>query len=167
MIPGKDQPFTPGSSRSLNTLNHFLSQTCFQSQSTVCWATEAADDDLFWFWLESLLRLHGKCNIFLKKKTEQKNSRTMFQSFVLQYIYYRVLMMNWGVSQLEGWSCSVVWWCGGGYFWICQISAGWTHCGWGGCCLLVSFWALCRHLTSPILLTLCRWSQWCSGQLSL
>lgn len=40
-------------------------------------------------------------------------------------------------SGLRKRSCSVVWWNGTGYSCTaCQTAAGWTDCGWAGCCLL-------------------------------
>ena len=44
------------------------------------------------------------------------------------------------VSQPEERSFSIVYWYSSGYLCIfCQTAAGSTHCGWGGCCLVVSF----------------------------
>ncbi len=78
-------------------------------------------------------------------KTEQKTIN-----------YGGVWRMSWGLSQPEERSYSGVWWYGSGYFCItCQMAAGWTGCGWGGYCLLVSF-RLCTG-TSPISLMLRRW----------
>lgn len=39
----------------------------------------------------------------------------------------------------------------------CQAAAGWPDSGWGESCLLVSLWALHRHLTSPLSLMLRKW----------
>ena len=39
--------------------------------------------------------------------------------------------------------------------WVNFMAAGWTHFGWAGCCPLVFFTHL-RHLTSLMLLMLCR-----------
>ncbi len=47
-------------------------------------------------------------------------------------------MMNLKVWQHEARSCSGLWLSGSGCFYIsCQMEAGWTGCGWAGCCLFI------------------------------
>ena len=51
-----------------------------------------------------------------------------------KYILYVGVLMSRGVSQLEEWSCCLLWWCGSRYFCICcQMAAGGADGGWGGC----------------------------------
>ena len=60
----------------------------------------------------------------------------------------KLIFTPYWVSQPERRSCSVVCQEGSGRSCIfCQPAAGWTDCGWAGCCL--SSGALCRHLDSP------------------
>ena len=74
------------------------------------------------------------------------------------------IAMNSGVSQPLEISCSVVWWYSRSASFARWQQGGKTVAGW-----MLSFtilWALCRCLTSPMSLMLCRWCQWCSGWFS-
>ena len=74
------------------------------------------------------------CNITKKKRNERQT------------------VLCGGISQPEERSCSAVWWHGSWYFCIfCQMAAGWTDCGRGGCRLVVSFGLCVRMSQSTII----------------
>lgn len=70
----------------------------------------------------------------------QSDHLTLDCSFVSYSLSYWVQRKHLGVSHPKGKSWFIVWWYNSGYYCIfCQMAAGWTHCGWVRCCLLVSY----------------------------
>ena len=100
----------------------------------------------YWYFIQGTWYIY---HCFFK----QAYKNEMTKSFEFCDIYFRqlflkqfwVLRMGSGVSWHEEWSCSVVWRYG-------SMAAGWTDCGRGGCCRVVSC-----GLCVDIWLHLCHW----------
>ncbi len=98
----------------------------------------------------TIQRCTTKCKLLSLYATKEKT--------ILFFLtcYVEVWRMSWGVLQTEERSCSGVWW---QWIFLCRLPDGSRVnrllLGW---VLSFSiFWALCRHLTSLMSLTLGRW----------
>ena len=98
----------------------------------------------------TLYKVHGIfITVFSSKHIKMRwlsplsSATSILDNFFLKQFW--VLRMGSGVSWHEEWSCSVVWRYG-------SMAAGWTDCGRGGCCRVVSC-----GLCVDIWLHLCHW----------